>query len=68
MFLDTEERWSHCCRACVHGTVNSTGLYACVCVCVRYLQVVDEQLIEGRVSVKVDQETLVIHHSDSRGL
>lgn len=39
-----------------------------VCVCVRYLQVVDEQLIEGRVSVKVDQETLVIHHSDSRGL
>lgn len=39
-----------------------------MCVCVRYLQVVDEQLIEGRVSVKVDQETLVIHHSDSRGL
>lgn len=36
--------------------------------CVRYLQVVDEQLIEGRVSVEVYQETLVVHHSDSRWL
>lgn len=37
-------------------------------MCVPYLQVVDQQLVEGRVSVKVDQETLVVHHSDSRRL
>ena len=40
----------------------------CVCVCVRYLQVVDQQLVEGRVGVQVDQETLIVHHSDARRL
>lgn len=33
-----------------------------------HLQVVDEQLIEGRVSVEVDQEALVVYYSDARGL
>lgn len=37
-------------------------------MCVSYLQVVDQQLVEGGVGVKVDQETLVVHHSDSGGL
>lgn len=53
---------------CARYSKQHWTVCVCVCVCVRYLQVVDEQLIEGRVSVKVDQETLVIHHSDSRGL
>lgn len=33
-----------------------------------YLQVVDEQLIEGGVGVEVDQEALVVHHADPGGL
>lgn len=37
-------------------------------MCVLYLQVVDQQFVKGGVGVKVDQETLVVHHSDSRGL
>lgn len=37
-------------------------------MCVQYLQVVDQQLVEGGVGVEVDQETLVVHHSDSRRL
>lgn len=45
---------------------NGSGLRPYVCV--SYLQVVDEQLIEGGVGVKVDQEALVIHHSDPGGL
>lgn len=32
---------------------------------VAYLEVVDQQLVEGGVSVEVDQETLVFHHSDA---
>lgn len=33
-----------------------------------YLQVVDEQLVEGRVSVEVDQEALVVYYSNARRL
>ena len=33
-----------------------------------YLQVIDQQLIEGGVSVQVDQETLVVDHPDARRL
>lgn len=35
---------------------------------VQYLQVVDQKLVEGGVGVQVDQETLVVHHSDAGGL
>lgn len=55
----------------MHNTCVSAGEQhraVCVCVCVWYLQVVDQQLVEGGVGVKVDQETLVVHHSDSGGL
>lgn len=49
-----------CCTAEKQQRTASVG--------VSYLQVVDEQLIEGGVGVKVDQETLVVHHSDPGGL
>lgn len=55
----------HCaCQTAAICTVYSVRL--CVCVCVQYLQVVDQQLVESRISIQVDQETLVIHHSDAR--
>lgn len=37
-------------------------------MCVQYLQIIDQQLIQSRVSIKVDQETLVVDHSDARRL
>lgn len=78
---DAERRWPlrGLLQQCILNTEN-----VCYCACqsesiykvksawlyvrVQYLQVVDQQLVESRISVEVDQETLVIHHSDSRGL
>lgn len=37
-------------------------------MCTQYLQIINQQLIQSRVSIKVDQEALVIDHSDARRL
>lgn len=42
----------------VKVTEVSVGLF--------YLQVVDQQLIQGRVSVQIDEETFVFTHFDPR--
>lgn len=47
--------------AAEHSAVASTVGTAFV----QYLQVVDEQLVEGRVGVQINQEALVVYHSDS---
>jgi len=42
--------------------------YVIAHICVQYFEVVDQQLVEGGVSIKVDQKTLVFHNSDARWL
>lgn len=67
----TLERACHACTATVNANYCRCRTDADVrrrLVCMCYLQVVDEQLVKGRVSVEVDQEALVIYYSNARGL
>lgn len=62
----TLERARHAWMAKMDAWVSECMRHPRMNMC--YLQVVDEQLVEGRVSVEVDQEALVIYNSDARGL
>lgn len=48
--------------------VNTVGFVSqhLFCVFVSYFEVVDQQLVEGGVSIEVNKETFIIHHSNAR--